>query len=261
MGGKQSWYFHPFKAHLGCVPVILGIHVDRILLHEMSLLLDLSEIKVGNCIVTVKDASNLLKSGTLGLDVKVVDKDELDSVPEGVEEHKIPVVREVAPRQLVGLVGNSQDSLHNNIHNHHTLGAKMEGENLEGVTDKETRETNVVKDTKDPDKGNLCIARARVSICDLAFGVSHGRVLVDCTDDGPQSKRGHHSRDGDQEERTTTEFVNSKSSTDRDGKIQNGLASRESKFIILLGDSSTLVDNVDVVGEEGVARLLRNDTQ
>lgn len=88
---------------LGNRLLISHSQVDLVLLDKVSLLLDLSEIDVDDGIITVKDAGNLLECGTLGLDVKVVDKDKLDGVPEGVEEHKVPVVGEVDPGLLVGL--------------------------------------------------------------------------------------------------------------------------------------------------------------
>ena len=70
---------------------------------DLCLLLDLLEIDVGNGILAIKDTSNLLKGRTLGLHVEEVDKDQLDSVPECVEHHDVPVPGQVIPRQIVGL--------------------------------------------------------------------------------------------------------------------------------------------------------------
>lgn len=70
---------------------------------EVGLLLDLSEIDVSNSIVTIEDTGDLLKGGSLGLDVEVPDEDEFTKVPEGVEKHEVPVVGHVVPRKLVGL--------------------------------------------------------------------------------------------------------------------------------------------------------------
>ena len=66
-------------------------------------LVDSSHVHVADRIVAVKNACNLFEGGTLGLDVKDVDKDELEYVPDGVEEHEVPMVREVVPGQFVGL--------------------------------------------------------------------------------------------------------------------------------------------------------------
>ena len=66
-------------------------------------LVDRSHVHVADRVVAVKDARDLFEGGTLGLDVKDVDKDELEYVPDGVEEHEVPMVREVVPGQFVGL--------------------------------------------------------------------------------------------------------------------------------------------------------------
>lgn len=70
---------------------------------NLGLLLDLLKIDVSNGILTVEDTGNLLKGGSLGLDVEEVDEDKLDGVPEGVEQHEVPVVGEVVPGELVCL--------------------------------------------------------------------------------------------------------------------------------------------------------------
>lgn len=70
---------------------------------NLNLLLHLVEIDMGNGILAVEDTGDLLECGALGLGVEEVDEDKLDSVPEGVEEHEVPVVGEVVPGELVGL--------------------------------------------------------------------------------------------------------------------------------------------------------------
>ncbi|KAI6757422.1 hypothetical protein HG531_003247 [Fusarium graminearum] len=127
-----------------------------------SLLLDLGEIDVGNSVITIEDTGNLLESWALGLNVEVPDENKLTEIPESVKEHKVPVVGEVVPGKLVGLVSNGEDGLDGDVHDHHTLGTEMEGKDLKGVGDEETRETNVVEDTEDPDSGDLSIASAFV---------------------------------------------------------------------------------------------------
>lgn len=88
-----------------CSGRLLGAEVHDVFLlaGEMSLLLNLREVDVGNGVVAVKDASNLLEGRALCLDVEEVHEDELEEVPEGVEEHKVPVLGKVVPRELVGL--------------------------------------------------------------------------------------------------------------------------------------------------------------
>ena len=57
--------------------------------------------------------------------------------------------------ERVGLGRQGQDGLDCDVHDHDTLGTEMERQDFQGIGDKETRETNGVEDTKDPDKDNL----------------------------------------------------------------------------------------------------------
>lgn len=198
-----------------------------------GLLLDLGEIDMGNSLITIKDTGNLLEGGALGLNIEIPDEDKLTEVPEGVEEHEVPVVREVVPRKLVGLVSNGEDGLDSNVHDHHTLSTEVEWENLKGVGDEQTRETNIVEAAEDPNSSDLSIASALVGVCNTTiWSICSGRscvfrVLVDTTGDSPEDETEDHTRDGSKEERTTSDLVDGKSSTDGDGKIKNGLAGGE----------------------------------
>ena len=112
--------------------------------HQRSLLLYHFEINLGYRILSVKDPRNLLERGTLRLNIKEPDKEELEKVPEGVEEGKVPVIWQPAPCELICLatftvsinpctwiwrvdsLSNGENSLDSNVHNHHPLGPKME---------------------------------------------------------------------------------------------------------------------------------------
>lgn len=72
-----------------------------------------------------------------------------------VEEPEVPSMGQVVNRQRVGLSRQGENGLNGNVHDHHTLGAQAERQDFEGIGDKETRETNGIEDTKDPDKDNL----------------------------------------------------------------------------------------------------------
>lgn len=163
----------------------------------------------------------------------------------------------------------------------------MEGKDLEGVGNKETGETDVVKDAKEPNKDDLSVAGAGVCVLHttvrllVSWGGGDARVLVDGTDNGPAGKGGHHAGDGYEEERTTTELVDAECGSDGNGEIENSPSSREllgfncqwtvftgkgigktySKLLVLVLDTGTLVDDINVVGKQGVARVLRDDTQ
>lgn len=154
---------------------------------RLNLLLNLVQINMRNGIVAVEDPRHLLKGVTLGLDVEEVDEDQLAEVPQGVEKHKVPVVGQVVPGEHVGLITEGQNRLDGDVHDHHTLGAEMEGEDLEGVGDEQTGEADVVEDTEEPDEDKLRVARPSV-----------GRVgvLVDGTGDGPAHEGADHSCGG-----------------------------------------------------------------
>jgi hypothetical protein len=62
---------------------------------------------------------------------------------------------QVVNREWIRLGREGENGLNGDIHDHHTLGAEVERQDFEGIGDKETRETNRVEDTKDPDKDNL----------------------------------------------------------------------------------------------------------
>lgn len=65
---------------------------------------------------------------------------------------------------------------------------------------------------------------------------------------------------GRQEERTTTKLVNSHRATDGNEKLQHVLSSIEASLSSLIRDTGTLVDKVGVVADQGVARVLGDDT-
>ena len=78
-----------------------------LVLGNVDLLLDLAQVDVGHGIVAVEDARNLLERGALGLDVEEPHKHQLEHVPDGVEEHKVPVAGQVVPGEGVGLAGET----------------------------------------------------------------------------------------------------------------------------------------------------------
>lgn len=82
----------------------------------------------------------------------------------------------------VRLAGNGEDGLHGDVHDHETLGTKMERQDLEGIGDEQTRETDGVEDAEDPDEDNLANSKA------LLIAMS----LVQTSHDGPEDKGDNH---------------------------------------------------------------------
>lgn len=108
----------------------------------------------------------------------------------------------------------------------------MEGKNLESVADEQTRETNGVEDTENPNEGELGIAGAVVggheTVGEVVIGLDLDLgVLVDGTTDGPAGEGQNHTARGEEEQGATANLVDKKSSGDGDGEIENGLASGE----------------------------------
>ena len=168
---------------------ILGVNI-LLVFSETNLLLHLLEVDVGNSVITIKNASNLLQSRALGLNIEEPDEHKLKEVPESVEQHEVPVVGKVVPGQQVGLVTKSKDSLNSDIQNHHALSTETEGKNLQSVSDQEARKADIIEDTEEPDEDDLGIAGASVGFA---------RVLVDSTSNCPAYKRNYHTGDGRQE--------------------------------------------------------------
>lgn len=135
-----------------------------------------------------------------------------------VEQHEVPVVRQVDPCQLVRLVAQGEDGLDGDVHDHHALGTEVEGQDLEGVGDEQTGEANIVEATEEPDEDELGIAGADVGAA---------RVLVHGTADGPAHEGEAHATGRDQEQGSTTESVHVQSRGDGDDEIVDGLAGAE----------------------------------
>lgn len=109
----------------------------------------------------------------------------------------------------------------------------MEGKNLKSVGDEQTRESNAIEDTEEPDEGNLGVAGRGVGVLDATLRVLGGgrggntRVLVDGAGDGPHGERQDHTAGRCQEQRATTKLVDEESSGDGGGQIEDSLAGSE----------------------------------
>jgi hypothetical protein len=162
------------------------------------------------------------------------------------------VVWKILPGAQVGLIAKGKEGLHSDEHDGHTLGAKLEGKDLESVADKESRETNVVENTKNPDEDELGVAGYLVGLVG---------VLVRGSSDRPAGERRDHPEDGDKEQRATTKVIDLTGGGNGNNDIENGLASGKSQLLVLRVDTGVFVDSVNVVGENGVTRILGNDTK
>lgn len=104
-------------------------------------------------------------------DIKVFRR--LDGGSYSVEEPKVPSMGQVLDRDRVCLGRNCENGLDRDVHDHHTLGAEVERQDLEGIGNEQPRETNGVEDTKDPDKDNLGNTKTFRAIMGFVFA-GHG---------------------------------------------------------------------------------------
>jgi len=218
----------------------------------VNLLGDFVKVNVGNSVLTVEDLGDFLKSGSLGFNVDEVDEDEFDTDPQGVEQGEVPVTWKLLPGDWVGLVTDGQDGLDGQVHDHETLGTETEWQDLDGVGDEETRPGDGVEDTEDPDDWDLDVTGS------LVGGT---RVLVDGRGDGPEDEHDDHTGGTDEEEWATTSPVNQSGRGDGNDEGEHGGSNVETQLLASGGDTGTSVDQVGVVGEQGVTRVLRDDTE
>ena len=67
--------------------------------------------------------------------------------------------------------------------------------------------------------------------------------------------------DGSEEQRAAAESVNLTGSGDGDDDVEHSLPAGERKLLVLVGDTSALVDGVHVVGKNGISRVLGDDSE
>lgn len=70
---------------------------------SMNSLGNLMKVDMSYCIIAVEDSRNLLERRTLSLWVEEINESQLHHVPQSVEQHEIPMLGEVVPREFVRL--------------------------------------------------------------------------------------------------------------------------------------------------------------
>lgn len=70
-----------------------------------------------------------------------------------------------------------------------------------------------------------------------------------------------HTDSGSKEEWTTTETINSHGAANSNEKLEHVLSCVQSGLLGLVLDTSALVDNVGIVADQSISRVLRDDTQ
>ncbi len=136
------------------------------------------------------------------------------------------------------------------IHNHETLCSEFIRQNLECISDEETRPGKSIKDTKKPNKDNLRSASRR-GACFLVKGRG------DC----PGKEHQDHTPSSGQEEGSTTDTINKEGAEDTDDEGEQGLATVKWNLLVLVRDAHGVVDQIHIVAEEGIAAVLGDYTE
>lgn len=228
-----------------------------------SLLLDLIHGDVADSgVITIDDLGDLLESRTTGLDVHEVDEADLTENPDAVDEVKSPGVttgeRAVVGRgglpgvegQRVEVVVQKKSDLHRDVEEHETLGTERVGEDLNGITNQETRPTSRVEDTVEPDEEDHGVIGSRGLV-----------LLVKTTGKSPEDEDDEHTTGGEQEGETTVKAVDEHGASNRDNHIENGLSSGDDETVLLTLETSVLVEDSGVVGDDTVSGPLGEETK
>lgn len=132
----------------------------------------------------------------------------------GVEERQVPVVGQSLPRDRVCLTANSEDGLDGDVHDHEALATEAVRQDLEGVCDEQARPGKTVEDAKHPDERDLSVTGACIVVADARSLLS--AVLVHGACHGPADEVDDHAAGGNQEELTTSDFVDQRGGVEGD---------------------------------------------
>ena len=201
-------------------------------------------------IFTIEDLGDLFKSRSLSLDVKDGNEDEFEADPYSINGVELPSGLEVLEAVGVDVLVDSQSDLNEQVHDHKTLGANLEWQDLDGVSDEKTRPGKRVGNGEDPYHGNDGLSGSLALL---------GLLLRRA--DRPDDKGKAHRSSGGYEERAATDLVGEKSAGDRDDERENGKATVETELGVSISDVDGLVDIGRVVRNEAVTRPLREQTE
>lgn len=143
-----------------------------------------------------------------------------------------------------------ESGLDGDVEDHETLGAQPVGQDLNGVADEEAGPSDGVEDAKHPNEEDHGDVGARRAI-----------LIVEGRREGPEDEGAEHARRGDQEGGAAAELVDEQSHGDGDDEGEAHLAGRQTQLLSRAFDAGGLVEQVGIVGDDGVARPLREDTE
>jgi hypothetical protein len=222
--------------------ILLG-HVDRTKTAHLgcqNLALLSSNGAAQNCLVSIEVLANLLKRSVAGFDVELPDDEELEGEPAAVDDVVLP---------LDGLEGNGVDvvveeesEIDAQEHDSHTLGTDVVRQNLNRVSDQETREGDVVEDVVDEDESHDRVCSS-VSCSNLEAGRT----------DSLDNESAHHTSGRDQEKSATADLVDKETLSDSDDHVDNLQDAVDDKLSVGVGDANLVENESEVVRNQAVS--------
>ena len=192
------------------------------------------------------------RGDVLGLDVEDVDEDKLDGDPASVDAVQLPLAAlpDAVDGDGVDVVVDDEGDVDSNVHDHHALCTQLERQDLDGVGDEQTRPRERVADTMEPEEDD-----------DSNTGASVAGLAVLRTSDSCSHETQKHTSGGCKEEWPATDAVTEQGARNGHDQRENLVTAVKSETLLGATDTSGFVDLVGVVGEESVARPLREQTK
>jgi hypothetical protein len=166
---------------------------------------------------------------------------------DGVE---LPVGHEMSETKRVDVLVDGESNLDEEVHDHETLGANLEGQDLDGVGYEETRPCKSVGDREDPDHGNDTTTSGHATV-----------HLFLRRADGPNDEAHAHGCGGGDEKRSASHAVTEKRARNGNDEGKNGKTTVDTELSVTVGYTDRVVDISGVVGGETVARPLGEETE
>ena len=134
-------------------------------------------------------------------------------------------------------------------HDRHALSADVVGQDLNCVTDQETRPCQVVEDVVDENHGNDGV-RGRLVALDGKLGRA----------DGPDDEGAQHAGSRDEEKLPAPDLIDKETHSSRHGEVDNLQNTVDELLRRAVGDADGVEHLMDVVRYEAVAGPLRKET-
>lgn len=145
---------------------------------------------------------------------------------------------------------DGKSDLDEEVHDHETLGTDFEGQDLDGVGNKQTRPGKSVSHREDPDHGNDTTTSG-LAVVLLLLGRAYS----------PDDEAHAHGCGGGDEKRSATHAVTEKCARDGDYEGKDGKTTIDTKLSVTVGYANRVVDIGGIVRGKTVARPLGEETQ